>query len=282
MTDKQFFVDTKKFDYVITKLRNFFKGKGYLEAHLQNRLSILSACEDVSSISTFNYTNTKYPLPQTSQMWLEYELLKNPEPPGYFSVATSYRNEPNPIPGRHDLIFPMFEFELKGDIHELENVERELLEYLGYGAAGSFPAATYGEVSKKYDAYDIGHDEEQRLYRENGSVFFLTEFPEYTSPFWNMKRNKTNMTSNKIDVILSGMETIGSAERSGDVNDMRNRFNNISNGMYAKTLYNHFGKERVDNELEEFFNLNFIIRSGGGIGITRLITSMEKEGLLFK
>jgi hypothetical protein len=27
--------------------------------------------------------------------------------------------EPNPVPERHDVIFPMFEFEFKGDINEL-------------------------------------------------------------------------------------------------------------------------------------------------------------------
>ena len=52
-------------------------------------------------------------------MWLEYELLKNPNVPGYFCVSTSYRNEPNPVPGRHNLIFPMFEFEMKGGMEEL-------------------------------------------------------------------------------------------------------------------------------------------------------------------
>jgi hypothetical protein len=50
--------------------------------------------------------------------------------------------------------------------------------------------------------------------------------------------------------------------------------------MYAKTLYNHFGKERVDAEMNEFLAHNFITRSGGGIGITRLIRSMELENLI--
>ena len=53
-----------------------------------------------------------------------------------------------------------------------------------------------------------------------GPVFILKNFPEYTSPFWNMRRNDDKTTANKIDVILSGMETIGSAERSIDIHDM--------------------------------------------------------------
>ena len=35
-------------------------------------------------------------------------------------------------------------------------------------------------------------------------------------------------------------------------------------------------------ELDEYLELEFIKRSGCGIGVTRLIKSMEKEGLLDK
>ena len=38
-----------------------------------------------------NYAGNQWPLPQTGQMWLEYELLKNPTAPGFFCVSTSYR-----------------------------------------------------------------------------------------------------------------------------------------------------------------------------------------------
>lgn len=279
-SEKALVIDTKHFHVVINKLREFFIRKGFLEVHTQNRLSILAACEDPSTIRTFHFNNKKYPLPQTGQMWLEYELLRNPEVPGYFCVSTSYRYEPNPIPGRHNLIFPMFEFELKGDLSALETLERELLEHLGYGVAGEFKEGNYLDVAREYGTEDIAHVHEQRLYEEKGAVFFLKNFPEYTSPFWNMRRNKEAGTANKIDVILSGMETIGSAERSCDIEDMKTRFKNISGGMYANILYEHFGVERVDAEMNEFLSHNFIERSGGGIGVTRLIASMLKEGLL--
>jgi len=279
-SEKALIINSKHFHYVINKLRTFFINKGFIECHTQNRLSILAACEDPSTIRTFVFNNIKYPLPQTGQMWLEYELLQNPDLPGVFCVSTSYRNEPNPIPGRHNLIFPMFEFELKGDVEELEKLERELLEYLGYGISTEFKEGDYASIAEEYDTFDIGHEHEQRIYKEKGAVFLLKNFPEYTSPFWNMKRNKETHTANKIDVILSGMETIGSAERSCDVNDMLIRFKNISNGMYSNILYEQFGVERVNNELNEFLSNNFFVRSGGGIGITRLISSMLKENLI--
>ena len=47
-----------------------------------------------------------------------------------------------------------------------------------------------------------------------------------------------------------------------------------------KLLYDKFSKERVEAEMSEFLSHKFIDRFGGGIGITRLIRSMEIEGLL--
>ena len=105
-----------KYSKVVKPLRRFFEDKGFLEVHTQNRLSILAACEDPDTIAKFGYAGKEWPLPQTGQMWLEYELLKNPDCPGFFCISTSYRNEPNPVEGRHDIIFPMFEFEFKGDM----------------------------------------------------------------------------------------------------------------------------------------------------------------------
>ena len=87
-------------------------------------------------------------------------------------------------------------------------------------------------------------------------------------------------TGKKVDVILSGMETFGSAERECDVDIMRNRFETIMNGDYRRKLIELFGEERVEAELKEYFDLKFIPRVGTGVGVTRLLKSMEKEGLL--
>jgi aspartyl/asparaginyl-tRNA synthetase len=276
-------INSHKFSYVTNRLRQFFLSKKYVEVHTQNRLSILAACEDPSTISVYNYAASHWPLPQTGQMWLEYELLKDPKPEGYFCLSTSYRNEPDPIPGRHDIIFPMFEFELKGDFVEMKKMEKELLEFLGYGNKNTFIEGEYKDIAKKMEVNEITSKEEMSLYKDQGhKVFFLQNFPEYTSPFWNMKRYDDKITAKKTDIIMSGMETIGSAERSCDKDDMRNRFKTISSGLYAKKLYNLFGSERVNREMDEFLSHDFITRSGGGIGVTRLIRSMELEGLIPK
>jgi len=286
--NKELFINSCEFSKVVNKLRSFFLEKSFIEVHTQNRLSILAACEDPTTINKYTWEDQVWPLPQTGQMWLEYEMLKNPEHPGFFCVSTSFRNEPNPMPGRHKKIFPMFEYELKGNMDDMMIMQSELLEYLGYGKKDSFPCGNYLDVAKHYNTEELEHEHEQKLYEEKGAVFFLKNFPNYTSPFWNMKRAETqdpeaapsHSISNKIDVIMSGQETIGSAERSCDPEEMRKEFASISEGKYAETIYNHFGKDRVDKEMDEFLEFDFFPRSGGGIGVSRLIRSMKMEGLL--
>ena len=270
--------DIRSFTILNKKLRDFFLGKGFIEVHTQDRLSILAACEDPETVATYNYAGEVWPLPQTGQMWLEYELLTNPSVPGVFCVSTSYRNEQHPVPGRHKIIFPMFEFESRGSIEDLQKLEAELLEYLGFGNKENFARKTYDSLAKFYGKKELSHQEENKMVKDFGSVVFLEEFPEFTSPFWNMKKNGDH--AHKIDVIIAGNETIGSAERSCNKDEMEKQFHSISDGKYAGKLFELFGKDRVLAELEDFLSLEFFPRFGGGIGMTRLINGMKTEGLL--
>ncbi len=274
-------ISPKKFSFVVNKMRTFFLQKGFTEVHTQNRISIMAACENPHSISSYTFSKQLLPLPQTGQMWLEYELLNDPTAAGFFCVSTSYRDEKNPIPGRHDRIFPMFEFELPGGFDELIKLEKELLEFLGFGKKEDFPSQAYEEMSAKYDVNIIESDDELQIAKDYGNVFFLTHFPERTNPFWNMKRSDTNKSlSHKADVLLHGMETIGGAERSCDPEEQRNAFYTIENGNYAQKLFDLFGKEEVEAELNDFLGQDFFPRSGGGIGVTRMIRAMELSGLM--
>ena len=151
----------------------------------------------------------------------------------------------------------------------------------------SFPGGFYQSVLAKYTGpeLDAGHEEE--MYKEYGDVFFLTHFPQSTSPFWNMKLGnldvkKQHKLANKCDVIMGGMETIGSAERATDVQEMKEQFYTISDGGYAQLLFDLFGKERVELELFKFLAHDFRPRYGGGIGVTRMISAMKRAGLLVK
>ena len=81
---------------------------------------------------------------------------------------------------------------------------------------------------------------------------------------------------------MGGMETIGSAERGTDTREMHDQFHNISDGGYAKLLYEKFGYDRVEKELAEFLSHKFFPRYGGGIGITRMISAMKRAYLIVK
>ena len=269
-------INPQKFTHTSGLLRSFFLDKGFEEVHTQNRLSILAACEDPFNVATYNYAGNVWPLPQTGQMRLEYELLTKPSSKGFFCVSTSYRQEPNAIPGRHDIIFPMFEFEMPGSVDDLKAMEYELVEYLGFG---ELTEKTYGEWQEHFGIgaeVEMDADHELAMEAEFGQTI-ITNFPELTSPFWNMARNDDGNTAKKMDVILGGMETIGSAERSCDVDMMRDTFHSITDGAYSELLFKLFGKERVQAELEEFLQHDFFQRVGGGIGLTRMIAAMDKK-----
>jgi aspartyl/asparaginyl-tRNA synthetase len=271
--------DSIAFSTIANKLRQFCLDKDFIEVNTQDRLSILAACEDPDTVATYKYAGEVWPLPQTGQMWLEYELLTQPELAGVFCVSTSYRNEQNPVPGRHKLIFPMFEFEIKGGIKELEAFEVELLESLGFGESSTYTHKTYDELKSFYDTDELTHQHENMMQADFSPIVFCSDFPTFTSPFWNMKKNGETH-AHKIDVIMYGDETIGSAERSTDREAMRESFYTISDGKYASKLFDLFGKDRVERELNDFLNLDFFPRSGGGIGLTRMINAAKKGDII--
>jgi len=112
-------------------------------------------------------------------------------------------------------------------------MEKELAVHMGFGKfydnkAENIPEIDYLEMCKKYNVEEIETPEEWLIEKDFGSVACLKHFPVYTSPFWNM--NMRGDISDKVDVIMGGQETIGSAERSCDKEVMRDMFMNISEG----------------------------------------------------
>ncbi len=86
----------------------------------------------------------------------------------------------------------MFEFELKGSIEDLRVFETELLEYLGFGNQNTYHYKKYDELKEYYKTDELTHKHESAMQKDFGSVVFCTDFPVYTSPFWNMKKNGRN------------------------------------------------------------------------------------------
>ena len=164
---------------------------------------------------------------------------------------------------------------------EMVKLETELLNHLGLNkgyAKEDYARITYDDASDKYGVSELDYAEEEALCKDFDNCTFVTDFPLRTHPFWNMK-HAGNGIYNKVDVIMHGMETIGSAERASNVDEMRENFHTISGGEYADLLYKHFTKERVEKELEEYLSHDFFPRFGGGIGVTRMVRAMEMSGL---
>ena len=170
----------------------------------------------------------------------------------------------------------MLELLAKGDMEDLKTLESELLVFLGFPEPVS---VDYEEMCKKYGVDEIDDEHEKRIGEDYGISSSLERFPQRTHPFWNMK-HYGNGIFNKVDVLLHGMETIGSAERSTDVNEMRENFMTISDGIYARTLFEKLTKDRTMRELDEYLSLPMIPRFGAGMGITRMARAMRLSGLL--
>mgnify|MGYP001616300094 CR=1 FL=1 len=264
-----------EYQYIIQTLRNYFINLEYVEVETQSKLSVLSACESPDSITPFLWRGITYPMIQTGQMRLEKELLANPDHKGVFCQTTSYRQEPNPIAGRHEDVFSMFEFEGRGTIADLWNIEEDLMNLFMFPKQSYL---TYKDAKIITNSNDIGAAEEEYLWKNYSPTIFLMEFPTESNPFFNMKQN-ANHTYAKTDVILYGYETIGSAERETDVNKMYHQFNTISDGEYANKLFSLFGKDRVIKELEEFLALPMVPRFGGGLGLGRLARALRLKSI---
>ncbi len=268
----------EEYDIVLNKLRLFFReAKGFIEIDGQKDLTILSACENPHSLVKFDFAGSSYSQPQTSQMRLEHYLLNNPDWKGCYSVTTSYRDEKEEdmIEGRHLRAFTMFEVESHNGYDQLLKTLEELLGFLGFEKPKHLE---YQEMANLFETPTIEAGHEMAINKIN-KVAFLKNFNKESNPFFNMKQDGDFYK--KCDVLLDPVgETIGCAERSTDVEEMKYNFLNQSNGDYALTLFKKFGKSRVLAELDEYLDNDFFPRWGFGLGMMRLISAMKHQGLL--
>ena len=261
--------------------------KNYTETFPQPNLTILAACEDPKTVRSFQFGGKLFPLPQTNQMNLEEIIMRNAEElDGVYCLTASYRDEPKPIPGRHLITFCMWEAEHKGDFSHLLQTLTELVVHLGLAEkTDDIPFFKYNQLCKHYGVDILEAEHEEKIWKEFGDVVGITHFPEKTSPFFNMSyygidEETGEKLYNKCDLIICGQETFGSAERSCDIDGMRKSFHTISEGQYAQLLFDKFGKERVEKELEDYLKLPMISRWGFGMGYSRLLRAMKIKELI--
>ncbi len=85
-------------------------------------------------------------------------------------------------------------------------------------------------------------------------------------PRSSVDQSKTVLTSRSQVRILPGVPIFYGHTKPSNIYS-------ISKGGYAKKLFDLFGKDRVEAELDEFLARRFFPRCGGGIGVARLISA---------
>lgn len=252
-------------------LRDFFNTRNFRSVYMQNGLSVIASCKDPKCVQTFDCNGDVWPLPQTGQLWLDCELLtrkpENVTTKGYYCESTSYLKDPSPV----------FEFASTGDMGKLMDLETDLLRYMGYEKPLRISYLEALEmVNKHQETGVLSCEDREVLCEEHGPVVLLYNFPKRTEPHWNVKRDPTNANIYcKVDVLMHGMTTIDSAERSCDPDHMRHAFLSLSDGEFAGFLFNKFGKERTLRDLDEFLGCTFAPYCGAAIDIRRLMRSYE-------
>lgn len=230
-------------DELLSRIKMFFKIKGLNELHQQEHLSILNGCHDVNHIKMFQYNNEPWPFLQSNMFVLERTLLNKPCV-GYFSISTTIEQK------------IIFEFIIHKNIHELIQLERELLEFLNIKTRDNnvhYPEYIYEEI-------DITND----------NVFLVKHFPKYMYPFWNIKQTNNGLNE-QVKVVLEGYDIMSSFEMSCERDTMRNNFNQD----YESILNHLFSKERVEREVTQLFSKEYITRSYGIINMQSLLFCMN-------
>ena len=64
-------INPRKFSRCVNSMRQFFLERNYVEVHTQNMRSILAACEDPTTISTYQYAGNVWPLPRQDKCGLK-------------------------------------------------------------------------------------------------------------------------------------------------------------------------------------------------------------------
>lgn len=233
----------KRYNTVIHLLRKFLDKLNFIELFTQNKLGILTICDDPKAMCTFNYGGYVWPLPQSSIIWLEHELFTNPDLAGIYTVCTTYKNDPNYSKKKSDnileadVVVPNFEFVTFGEYSEIILLVVNLLQELGFLEKYTF--VNYNQLVKRHGSTNLSID----VLAPTKGVTFVEHVPNQK---WGMKYTSK--------VYIYQTEILSFSEHLKDSNDLLETFFTLDNGHLSEYLYAQFSKERVDKELFNFIN----------------------------
>lgn len=259
----------KRYNNVIHLLRQFLDKLNFIELFTQNKLSILTICDDPKTMCTFNYGGYVWPLPQSSIIWLEYELLKHPDLSGIYTACTTYKNDPNYTKKQSenvfeaDIVTPKFEFVTFGEYTDIHVLVINLLQEIGFLEKYTF--VNYNQIAKRIGSQDLTIEE----FAPTNVVTFVQYIPVQK---WGMKYTSK--------VYIQKKEIMSFSEHLSDSNELLETFLTLDNGHLSDYLYAQFSKERVDDELFKFINTRGKTTVSCSIDIPNLMNVMFELNML--
>jgi len=270
--EQSLYVNPFFFHYVTNTARFFFLETGFIETFEQSNLSVINSCKNLDTSCLFDMYKFCHSLPQSNEIWLDYEITKYNNQAGFFCISTHYTNDSL---GITNSIIPYLEFSIKGGMFELEKMLRALLTSLGYKSKCKFNTLMYKNILSTYNVTDITPSVYNKIAETDNGVIFIKNYAFNGDTFWNDFQE--NGIYNKITVLLNGKETITATQKSKSIEFMRDNFKNRSDFI---KLCDIFGEYRVLGELEGYLELPFSDRCTGKINLVNLINSMDEESLI--
>lgn len=278
-------------------IRTFMEAEDFVEVTTPTITSLTGACEDFSTLFSFDYFGKKAFLTQTAQLHLE-PLVHSQSLPKVYSVNHSYRAEPR-ADNRHLTEFILIEPEIGyGNLQTLLDIEERLVSFiiikaLEYNSEElnvlganidmlekirpPFRRMTYTDAIDRLNQMDIQTKWGDDLDRKREiAILEWTKFPTFIThyplelKFFNMRQNREDeRIVNAVDLLLPNVgEVCGGAEREEDPVRLRKR---LITSPAIKHLLEAGGS--IDDyqwylELREHDSIPY---AGFGMGFERLI-----------
>ena len=242
----------KAYQQTVNKLRAFFATRNYKEIDPHQYATTLLESH------TAHYAPGKPgTVSQAHELSLEKALLQSPEL----------------LPGVFCLTDQSCEFAARKDTNTAQTIGQALCQWLQLGDRSVHKESDYRFIADYYKTKFLSPAHEQAIWQDFSPIFTITDKPCVLNTCFTTLTQEAHAKTT--DTVLFGMSSVTSARRSCDPEDMREAFYTVSNGEYAKSLFELFGESRVMGGLEKFLVHNFFPRYGGSIGIPQLMQAIH-------
>jgi hypothetical protein len=262
------------YSYVANAIRFFFLDNDYIESYEQNKLSNLNSCNDIFNACLYDMFNFCYSLPQSNELWLDYQIMKYHNEKGFFSYSTVYTND---IHGINNNIEQIVDFSLCGGMYELEKIVRNLLDTIGLKNIFNFKTYEYTNLLKELNINELKEIDYDKILCDEKTIFFIKNFQKNENIKWNDFYDTNNKYYNKIIIVCCGKVLISCGQKSESVDQMREKYLNKKD---FKKKCEFFHEERVIDELNSYLDMPFKKRCTGSIHLKNLMNLLISEDLV--